>query len=226
MQTILSITYVTTIFNHTSPFLTWVNCYARVCKSYLANGTLKQPCCQIKTCCPVWDMWLVIVGVNKSRTLPKKRTVIFCSSTRRWGVQSRYISSRTNKLMTVIFLLSLSDNCCFYKRLSPGRSKTYVTFDITKDSCTWSLTVSNVCDYWHFQSLVESKCVALILTFIIMSTVTYWEESCTFLVKHHIRTIHPLFYSVICFHLHVWSPRSAHYWQHYYIKTNNISKVS
>ena len=26
--------------------------------------------------------------------------------------------------------------------------------------------------------------------------------------------------------LHVWSPRSAHYWQHYYMKTNNISKVS
>ena len=26
--------------------------------------------------------------------------------------------------------------------------------------------------------------------------------------------IHSLFYSVICFHPHVWSPRSAHYWQH------------
>ena len=38
------------------PFLTWVNCYARVCKSYLANASLKQLCCQIKTCCHAWDM--------------------------------------------------------------------------------------------------------------------------------------------------------------------------
>ena len=145
---------------------------------------------------------------------------------RRWGVQSRYISSRTNKLMTGKFVLCLSDNCCFYERLSPGRSKTYVTFDIAEESCTWYLTASNVCDYWHFQSLVESKCIALILTLIIMSTVTYWEESRTCLVKHHIRTIHSLYYSVICFHLHMWSPRSSHYWQHYYMTTSNISKVS
>ena len=34
--------------------------------------------------------------------------------------------------MTGNFLSCLSDHCCFYERLSPGRSKTYVTFDITK----------------------------------------------------------------------------------------------
>ena len=141
----------------------------------------------------------------------------------RWGVQSKYISSRTNKLMTGKFVLCLSDNFCFYERLSPGRTKTYETFDITEESCTWSLSASNVCDYWHF---FESECIALILTLIIMSTVTYWEESRRWLVKHHIRTIHSLFYSVICFHLHVCSLRSAHYWKHYYMKTNNISKVS
>ena len=91
---------------------------------------------------------------------------------RRWGVQSIYISSRTNKLMTGKFVLCLSDNCCFYERLGPGGSKTYVTFDIAEESCTWSLTASNVCDYWHFQSLVESKCIARILTLIIIWTVT------------------------------------------------------
>ena len=143
MQTILSITYVTTIFNHTSPFLTWVICYARVCKNYLANASLKQPCAAMCEIC-----------VNQSRTLSKKHTFIFCSSTtvylvrRRCGVQIWYISSRTTNLMTGIFLLCLSDNCCFCERLSPGRSKTYVTFDITGESCTWSLTASNVCDYW------------------------------------------------------------------------------
>ena len=36
-------------------------------------------------------------------------------------------------LMTGNVLIGLSDNCCFYKRLSPGRSKTYVTFDITEE---------------------------------------------------------------------------------------------
>ena len=109
------------------------------------------------------------------------------------------IKRRAKNLMTGKFVLCLSDNCCFYERLSPGRSKTYVTFDITEESCTWSLTASNICDYWHFQSLVESKCIALILTLTIISTVTYSEESRTWLVKHHIRTIHSLFYSIICF---------------------------
>ena len=51
----------------------------------------------------------------------------------------------------------MPDNCCFYERVSPGRSKTYVTFHITEESCTWSLTASNVCDYWHFQSLMHSS---------------------------------------------------------------------
>ena len=31
---------------------------------------------------------------------------------------------------------ALGDNCCFDERLSPGRSKPYVTFDITEESCT------------------------------------------------------------------------------------------
>ena len=74
------------------------------------------------------------MGGNKSRTLPKKHTFIFLFKyslvRRRWGVQGRCISSRTNKLMTGKFVLCLSANCCFYERLSPGRSKTYVTFDI------------------------------------------------------------------------------------------------
>ena len=107
--------------------------------------------------------------------------------------------------MTVNFLLGLSDNC-FFLGLSPGRSKTYVNFWYHIKSCTWSLTVINVCDYWHFQLLVWSKWIALMLTHIIMSTVTYWEESRTWLVKHHIRTIRSLFYSVICFHLHLCRP--------------------
>ena len=107
--------------------------------------------------------------------------------------------------MTVNFLLGLSDNCIFLG-LSPGRSKTYVNFWYHIKSCTWSLTVINVCDYWHFQLLVWSKWIALMLTHIIMSTVTYWEESRTWLVKHHIRTIRSLFYSVICFHLHLCRP--------------------
>ena len=55
---------------------------------------------------------------------------------RKCGVQSRYISSRTNKLMTGKFQLCMSDNCCFYERLGPGRSKTYVAFNITEESCT------------------------------------------------------------------------------------------
>ena len=135
---------------------------------------------------------------------------VFCSSTP-WYVeggaqQSRYLSSRSYILMTGNFLLSLSDNCCFYERLNPGRSKKYVTFDIAEESCTWSLTASNVYEFWHFQSLVWSKFIALILTHIIMSTVTYWEESRTWLVNHHIRTIHSLLYSVICFHLHMCRP--------------------
>ena len=91
----------------------------------------------------------------------EKRYVYFlfkyCLVRRKWGIQIRYISLRTNNLMTGKFVLCLNDNCCFYERLSPGRSKTYVTFDITEESCTWSLTASNVCDYWHFQSLVESS---------------------------------------------------------------------
>ena len=107
-----------------------------------------------------------------------------------WGVLIGYISSRTNNLMTGKFVLCLSDNCCFYERWVPGRSKTYVTFDITEESCKWSLTASNVCNYWHFQSLVKSKCIALILTLTIMSTVTYCKESRTWLVKHHTRTIY------------------------------------
>ena len=53
------------------------------------------------------------------------------------GVQIGYISSRTNNLMKVFFSLCLSDNCCFHKRLSPGRSKTYVTFHITEESGTY-----------------------------------------------------------------------------------------
>ena len=80
------------------------------------------------------------MGVNKSCTLPKKTNVYFlfkyCLVRRKWGVQIGYISSRTNNLMTGNFLLCLSDNCWFYERLGTGRSKTYVTFDITEESCT------------------------------------------------------------------------------------------
>ena len=80
------------------------------------------------------------MGVNKSRKLPKKSLFIFCSSTPWYVEGGAYrvdISSRTNKLMTGTFLLCrLSDNCCFYKRLSLGRSKMYVTFDITEKFCT------------------------------------------------------------------------------------------
>ena len=74
----------------------------------------------------------------------KKRYVYFlfkyCLVCRRWGVQTGYISLRTNNLMTGKLLLCLSDSCCFYERLSPGKLKTYETFDITEESCTWSLT--------------------------------------------------------------------------------------
>ena len=38
--------------------------------------------------------------------------------------------------MTGTFLLCLSDNYCFYERLDPRRLKTYVTLDITEESCT------------------------------------------------------------------------------------------
>ena len=72
--------------------------------------------------------------------LPKKCTFTFCSITAWYveggGVQIGYVSSRTNNLMGGKKNLCLSDNCCFYERLSPGRSKTYVTFDITEESCT------------------------------------------------------------------------------------------
>ena len=66
---------------------------------------------------------------------------------------------------------------------------------------------------WLLTFSVTCKCIALTLTLTIMSIVTYWEESRTWLVKHHTHTIHSLFYSVICFHLHLWSPRSALNWQ-------------
>ena len=82
------------------------------------------------------------MGVNKSRTLPKKRMFIFCSSTA-WdlggGAYRLDISAQgqtINLYMTGKFILCLSDNCCLYERLSPGRSKTYVTFDIAEESCT------------------------------------------------------------------------------------------
>ena len=68
------------------------------------------------------------MGVNKSRTLPKKRKNVryrkkrlflflfkYSLVRRRWAVQSRYISSRTNKLMTGKFLLSLRIFVAFMK---------------------------------------------------------------------------------------------------------------
>ena len=82
----------------------------------------------------------------------------------------------------------------------------------------WHLTwqKSPVRDLWLLATYViidicshdESKCIALILTLIIMSTVTCWEESHTWPVKHHIRTIHSLFYLVFKsskkFASHIW----------------------
>ena len=83
------------------------------------------------------------MGVNKSGMLPKKTYVYFLF--KYILVRQRYmayrvdiepISLRTNKLMIGKLLLCLSDNCCSYERLYPGRSKTYMTFDITEESCT------------------------------------------------------------------------------------------
>ena len=159
MQTILSITYVSqslTTHHH-----------------FLHESIAMQGCAKVTWRMLFWSslaakskhaaMWEIcrfwVVGVNKSRTLPKKTYVYFlfkyCLVHQRWGVQIGYISSRTNNLMTGNFFLCPSDDFCCYERSCPGRSKTYVTFDITEKSCTWSLTTSNVCDYWHFQSLVN-----------------------------------------------------------------------
>ena len=67
------------------------------------------------------------------------------------------------------------------------------------------LVILNVCDYWHCQSLVESKCITLILAHIIISTVTYWEESRrpTYDITY---VQYSLFCSVICFRLHMCHP--------------------
>ena len=154
MQT-LSITYVTTIF--TIPHII-ISCMSQLlCKGvqklYILLGewcSLKKPCCwnqNMLSCvrCVGGNLWVST----------KKKYVYFLFKYSlvhwRWGVQSRYLSSRSYILMTGKFLLGLSNNYCFYKTLSPGRSKTYVTFDMTEEYCTWSLTASNVCDYWNFQ---------------------------------------------------------------------------
>ena len=78
------------------------------------------------------------MGVNKSRTLPSKQSFFLFKYSlvrRSWGIQSRYLSSRSYILMTGNFVWGLSYNFSFYERLRPGRSKTYVTFDITEESC-------------------------------------------------------------------------------------------
>ena len=59
----------------------------------------------------------------------------YCLVRRRLGVQIGY-QFKDRQPNDRYILLCLSDSCCFYKRLSPGRSKTYVTFDITEESCT------------------------------------------------------------------------------------------
>ena len=76
------------------------------------------------------------MGVNKSRMLLKKRTFIFCSSTPWYVEDGAYRVDISVQGQTGKFVLCLSDNCCFHERLSSGGSKTFVTFDITIESCT------------------------------------------------------------------------------------------